>query len=148
MSNIEESKQNDISQNKLQNLIEEDINLKNEEDLKSKILLNKSTFLFKPIKNNNFFQIEEKDRLSKNDKELNTIKRSQNNQFFSLKQPKTEVLPKNKLEMIKKGLIDFEQNDNQINENIIEPPKKIQIKKKEYQGIEKTKLVLLPISLP
>ena len=146
MSNIEESKQNDISQNKLQNLIEEDINLKNEEDLKSKILLNKSTFLFKPIKNNNFFQIEEKDRLSKNDKELNTIKRSQNNQFFSLKQPKTEVLPKNKLEMIKKGLIDFEQNDNQINENIIEPPKKIQIKKKEYQGIEKTKLVLLPIS--
>ena len=135
---------NHSSYNKLYALINEDINKKSNEDIK--VINNKSMRQINPIKSNNFIQLEDKDKHSKNIDDKNIVQLRPYNKISSLKMPKTELLPNNRRDMIKKFLIDNNEEQKNNDENIISSTNKVLVKPKEYKGTKSEDKIFYPLT--
>ena len=148
MSKIEENKpKENLSYKKLKNLIDDEFNEKNEEDLLDNKDLNRTISQFNSLKKNNFIKEEDKiDQISLRNKDIHFSRISLNSKNNHKRNPKTEILVKNKNEMIKKYLIDNEVSKNIEEQNIVVRPKKVEVIKKEYKGTKCEKYTFYPIS--
>ena len=148
MSKIEENKpKENLSYKKLKNLIDDEVNEKNEEDLLDNKDLNRTISQFNSLKKNNFIKEEDKiDQISLRNKDIHFSRISLNSKNNHKRNPKTEILVKNKNEMIKKCLIDNEVSKNIEEQNIVVRPKKVEVIKKEYKGTKCEKYTFYPIS--